>query len=252
MHRCKFCCIFAADLRLTDLKPTIEYIQTRFDEFNARYFGGTLPVLPVKLSHAKGFLGKVTYTRCRQGLFRGYKNTDFVLRINVRIDLPENVIEDTILHEMIHYYIAVNNLRDTSVHGRLFRQEMARINAEGGRHITISHRLNESEQAQAHIRKGRIVAVVQFKDGKRGIKVVPKQIKHILYWQRTAPLHFPILQIDWYYTDDDFFARYPSSIAMKIYLIPDSEVLPLSDAHILQVAAQKVRLQTNPKSPLKW
>ena len=146
MHRCKFCCIFAADLRLTDLKPTIEYIQTRFDEFNARYFGGTLPVIPVKLSHAKGFLGKVTYMRCRQGLFRGYRNTDFVLRINVRIDLPENVIEDTILHEMIHYYIAVNQIRDTSAHGRLFRREMKRINAEGNRHITISYRMSALSQ----------------------------------------------------------------------------------------------------------
>ena len=69
--------------------PTIEYIQTRFDEYNARFFGGHLPSIPIHLSHAKGFLGKVCYTRKRQGLFGGYRNTDFVLRINVRIYLPE-------------------------------------------------------------------------------------------------------------------------------------------------------------------
>ena len=107
--------------------PTVEYIQKRFDEFNVRYFGGQLHPVPVKLSHAKGFLGKMCYTRRKQGLFRGYKNEDFQLRINVRIDLPETVVEDTILHEMIHYFIAYNNYHDTSTHGQLFRREMTRI-----------------------------------------------------------------------------------------------------------------------------
>ena len=213
------------------MKPTIEYIQARFDEYNTRFFGGTLPPLPVKLSHAKGFLGKVTFTRRRQGLFRGYRNEDFVLRINVRIDLPEELVQDTILHEMIHYYIAVNQWKDTSVHGQLFRREMARINREGDRHITISHRLNDEQQQQAHIRKSRAVAVVQFRDGKTGIKVVPHQERHILYWHRAAQRHFPIDSIRWYLTDHDYFAKYPSSIAMKIYLVSDPQELPLDEAH---------------------
>lgn len=213
--------------------PTVEYIQARFDEYNVRYFAGQLPPLPIKLSHAKGFLGKVCYTRKRQGLFSGYRNTDFVLRINVRIDLPEETVQDTILHEMIHYYIAVNNLRDSSTHGELFRREMARINAEGGRHITISHRLSETEQAQAHPHKKRVVAVVTFADGKTGIKVVPKQIRHIRYWEHQALRRFPIDRIEWYYTNDEYFAKYPSSIALRIYLIAQPSELPLSEADLL-------------------
>ena len=232
--------------------PTIEYIQTRFDEYNARFFGGHLPSIPIRLSHAKGFLGKVCYTRKRQGLFGGYRNTDFVLRINVRIDLPENVIEDTILHEMIHYSIAVRQLHDTSTHGQLFRLEMARINREGDRHITITHRLNDAEQAQAHIHKGRVVAVVNFEDGKTGIKVIPKQIRHILAWDKQARRRFPITQIEWYYTDDPFFAKYPSSVALRIYLPEPTEALPLDNAHRLLVQSCTVRLQTTPSNPLKW
>lgn len=129
------------------MTPTIPYIQSRFDDFNARFFGGQLPPVPIRLSHAKGFLGKLTFTRRKHGLFGKYRNEDFVLRINVRIDLPESLIEDTILHEMIHYYIAVNQWNDTSVHGQLFRHEMARINAEGNRHITISYRLTKEQLA---------------------------------------------------------------------------------------------------------
>lgn len=128
------------------MKPTLDYIQARFDEYNARFFDGTLPPLPIKLSNARTFLGKVTFVRRRKWLFGATTNENFVLRINTRIDLPEELVEDTILHEMIHYYIAVNQLRDTSAHGRLFRQHMKRINAEGNRHITISYKLTADQQ----------------------------------------------------------------------------------------------------------
>jgi len=207
------------------VKPTIEYIQARFEEYNRQYFNGSLPPLPIKLSHAKGFLGKVTFVRKRQGFFGGYRNQDFVLRINVRIDLPEDLVQDTILHEMIHYYIAVNQWKDTSTHGRLFRAEMARINEEGHRHISISHRLNEAQKAQATIHKERAVAIVHFSDGKLGVKVVPNQEKHIRYWHQMAMRHFPIDRIEWRKTDDPYFAQFPSSIAMRIYLIPKPEEL---------------------------
>lgn len=63
-------------------------------------------------------------------------------------DLPEELVEDTILHEMIHYYIAFNQWRDTSTHGQLFRREMKRINEKGGRHISISYRPNPEQLAQ--------------------------------------------------------------------------------------------------------
>lgn len=127
--------------------PTIEYIQHHFDEYNARFFGGALPPIRIKLSNARTFLGKVTFTRHRSWLFGPTRNENFVLRINARIDLPEELVQDTILHEMIHYYIAVNQLRDTSTHGRLFRGEMKRINAAGNRHITISYKLTKDQLA---------------------------------------------------------------------------------------------------------
>lgn len=128
--------------------PSKEYIEAKFNEYNAQYFDGQLPLLPIKLSHARTFLGKVCFTKRRQWLFGPYQYSNFVLRINTRLDLPEALVEDTILHEMIHYYIAYNQWHDTSAHGRLFRREMKRINEKGGRHITISYRLNAEQIAQ--------------------------------------------------------------------------------------------------------
>jgi len=127
--------------------PTIPYIQSCFDKYNVRFFGNTLLPIPIKLSNARTFLGKVTFTRRRSWLFGPVRNENFVLRINTRLDLPEELVQDTILHEMIHYYIALNHLRDTSTHGRLFRQLMKRINAEGNRHISISYRLSQEQIA---------------------------------------------------------------------------------------------------------
>ena len=74
-----------------EMIATKEYIERKFAEYNALYFDGALPEIPVRLSNAKGFLGKVSYRKVRQGLFGKTKNTDFVLRINTRIDLPEEV-----------------------------------------------------------------------------------------------------------------------------------------------------------------
>ena len=128
--------------------PTIDYIQTRFDEYNSLYFNGILPPVPIKLSNARTFLGNLCFKRRRKWLFGPYYNTDFVLRINTRADLPEELVEDTILHEMIHYFIAVNQLHDTRTHGQIFRREMKRINEMGGRHISISYRPNSEQLAQ--------------------------------------------------------------------------------------------------------
>lgn len=126
--------------------PTVDYIQSCFDEYNVLFFNGTLSPIPIKLSNARTFLGKVTFVKRRKWLFGEWVYSNFKLRINTRFDLPEELIQDTILHEMIHYYIAVNHLRDTSTHGQLFRREMKRINEQGNRHITISYRLTALSQ----------------------------------------------------------------------------------------------------------
>ena len=222
---------------------TIPYIQQKFDDFNRQYFGNLLPPIPIKLSNAKTFLGKVCFRKERKLFSRKWYYSDFVLRINTRIDLPEEMVEDIILHEMIHYYIAVNQLQDTSAHGRLFRAEMARLNA-AGRHIRISHRLTpeQAQQAQGKPRL-RVVCVAYFKDSRVGVKVVPKQMSHILRFHRAALAHFPIDHIEWYLSSSPFFAQYPSSSALRFYLLFDTNPLieALHNAHILHCGSTPMK-----------
>ena len=223
---------------------TVPYIACKFAEFNKQYFNDSLPAVPIRLSNAKGFLGKLCFRKVRTGWLGRTTNIDFVLRINTRIDLPEEVVEDTILHEMIHYYIAVNQWEDSSAHGRLFRQEMARINATG-RHIRISQRLTPEQMQQANGKqKVRVVAVVHFSDGRKGIKVVPKQVAHILRFHRAVSRHFSITHVDWYLTIAPAFARFPSSSALRIYVPDDMETLEfaLQKSHRILCDGRQVRL----------
>lgn len=224
---------------------TIPYIQQKFEAFNRLYFGDQLPPIPIELSNAKTFLGKLCFRKERKPFSSKWRYSDFVLRINTRIDLSEEEAEDIILHEMIHYYIAFRQWEDSSAHGYLFRAEMERLNASG-RHIRISHRLTpkQREQAQGQ-RKMRVVCIAYFKDSRLGIKVIPKQVSHILRFHRAAPAHFPLDHLEWYLSDSPLFAQYPSSSTLRFYLCPDMEKLhdALQTAHHILCDGKNVQVQ---------
>ncbi|NPD80626.1 sprT domain-containing protein [Prevotella sp. PINT] len=121
---------------------TIPYIEGKFNEYNGLIFNGELPAIPIKLSKAKTSLGQLAFKRRRTWYGRTVYS-DFRLRVSTHFDLPENELEDIIIHEMIHYYIFVNRLKDKSAHGPLFRQMMKDINTRYGRNISISRKQKE-------------------------------------------------------------------------------------------------------------
>lgn len=123
---------------------TIPYIEEKYREFNDLIFEGNLPPVAIQLSRARTFLGMLSSKR-KRNWWGKVEHYDFKLKISRYWDLPEREMEDTIIHEMIHYYIAVNKLKDTSSHGKIFRQMMTDINHRFGRNITISYRLSAEQ-----------------------------------------------------------------------------------------------------------
>ena len=119
---------------------TLPFLENRFKTFNDAYFGGALPPVPIKLGRAVRSIGCCAYKK-RRKWFGKVEYSDFRIRISTRFDLPEQELEDTLLHEMIHYEILVNQRRDSSAHGRLFRARMREINEQYGRHIAVSYRI---------------------------------------------------------------------------------------------------------------
>lgn len=225
------------------MKPTIEYIQKKFDEYNDRIFAGRLPKIPVLLSDAATFVGKCCFRQQRSsdGLIKCF---DFSLRINTRIDYPESVIEDTIIHEMIHYFIHFNGLHDSAPHGELFVALMNRINISHNRNITIRHKSTPDEQIQARCakRSWHVIAAIKFKTpGKHGVKVLPRVGKTILTYDKAVRASSNIESADYYLSDNPFFNRYPNSGALKVHDI-DYKILVenLRDARRLRIDGTRI------------
>ena len=93
---------------------TLEFLNQKFDELNELCFGGALPKVSIRLSKARTYLGQLGFKRKRP-LFGKTQYYDFVLRISTRLEQTEEEIIDTLLHEMIHLYIASHQLKDSGI-----------------------------------------------------------------------------------------------------------------------------------------
>lgn len=203
--------------------PTIEYVQQKFREFNVTMFDGRLPEPPISITNAKTYLGVCAFRKHRKWHGR-LEYSDFKIRISWRFDLPQDEIDDTIIHEMIHYYIGLFSPADMPGHSVLFRSMMADINERFGRHISVSHRLSAEQQEQAtdNRPKKHIVAKVVLKDGRTGIKVIPCMERHIRRYRRGMMASGKVSSIEFFQTTDPFFNRFPSSSAFTVYFLePD-------------------------------
>ena len=207
------------------MKATVPYIEKKFEEFNRPMFSGKLPKIPVELSDAKTFLGQCVYKKRRKP-FGKTELYDFRLRINTRVDLPEQEVEDTIIHEMIHYYIGYNRLKDDSAHGPLFLSIMNEINRKFGRNLTVSHKSTKEQREQLKDKRSHyhVIAVVRFHDGRTGIKVLPRVLRSILYYYNNVIGNKDIASIQLYMSNNVFFNRYPNSSALKVHFLEADEI----------------------------
>ena len=202
------------------MKASIEYVKRKFGEFNRRMFAGRLPEIPMELSDAATFMGMCVF-KVRH-LSDGRKEySDFRLRINIRVDLPETVLEDIIIHEMIHYFIHYNGFEDSSAHGHIFRALMQEINTRHGRHITVTHRSTpeQREQSVSTRRTWHIIAVVRFRNGRKGVKVLPRVASKVIEYCRQVKASSDVADIELFLHDNPFFNRYPVSAALRVYNI---------------------------------
>lgn len=213
------------------MTPTVEFIEQKFAAFNAQMFGDKLTMPPIQLSKARSFVGQCAAKKRRTSL-HDIRLYDFRLKFSICFDLPEHEWEDTIIHEMIHYYIGVNGLKDTSAHGKLFRQMMNDINLRFGRSLSISHK-STAEQKEAIYSTKRVwhvIALVYFSNGRKGLKVLPRIRQRITTYRSTMLRDPRITRIDLFMSDDPYFNRFPNSSAFNVVLANESEFMP----HILQ------------------
>ena len=210
------------------MTPTVEYLEERFDTFNRMCFDGALPRIPIKLSRARTFVGRLIYRPVRDWRGRVVRREDFVLRISTYFDLPEAEIEDTLIHEMIHYWIAWKGIKDTSSHGKEFRRIMKEINALHGRHLTISHKSTPEEQDRDTRVRDHWFCVSQLADGRTALTVAAQpciaRIRRAFRWSPS------IRSQTWYHSRDPWFNRYPHCRSPKIFPVDPAVLQPHLDA----------------------
>ena len=209
------------------MKATVDFVRERFDYFNRLCFEGKLEPVPLRVSNARTYLGVCRY-RKRRRLLGGYEMYGFSICISARFDLPEAEIEDTVIHEMIHYYIWQNGIKDTSAHGKVFRSVMDEINRTHGRHITVSHRSSPQlrEQAVDTHRKPHVIALITFTDGRTGIKVLPCIRKSVKMYRNGVMASGRVSRISFYETDEPWFNRFPCSSALNVIYRDTQDVFP--------------------------
>lgn len=207
------------------MKATVEFVEEKIVEFNELIFAGRLPKVPVRITASASALGSCVHKSMPRpdGTSRHF---GFELRVSARVDLSERELEDVIIHEMIHYFILYNGLRDTSPHGVIFKSLMQTINASYHRNITISHSYTpeQKEQVCGDRRSMRVIAAIWFRSGKAGVKVLPRVERTILDYCRAVKRLPDVERVDLYMSDNPYFGRYPRSGALRIYQISPEDL----------------------------
>ena len=101
--------IFALKQILIFMQLTETKLKEIFNEWNEKAFEGKLPIPNFKLTTTKRTLGSYTLSKR-------------LISISVFYDHTENEFVNTIVHEMLHYYIHYFRIKDTSVHGRVWKR----------------------------------------------------------------------------------------------------------------------------------
>lgn len=215
------------------MKASVGFIRETFCRYNDLIFDGILPEIPFVLSGARTFLGKLEYRAVHDVWGNTVSRTDYRMKISTSFDIPETGIEDVVIHEMIHYYIAFCGIRDTSVHGAVFRRIMDDINRKYGRNVTVRHKCPSGMRSvcDGPLRTN-CICVSTLSDGKRGVTVCPE--RKVAELGRLLPEYYSISDMKWYCSTDVFFNRYPRSRTPKIYRIEEKELENhLSDSQLL-------------------
>ena len=104
-----------------------------FRECNKKYFDGSLPTPYFRLMNKLNTLARFEYNKDKKGKhpikWQALKFTDCY-------DFPEEDFREIMVHELIHYYIAWNGIKDNKDHGREFMRIANEINEKYGLNVT--------------------------------------------------------------------------------------------------------------------
>ena len=108
----------------------------------------------------------------------------------------------------------------------MFLRMMNSINAKYGRHLSVSYKVTKEQREQAIDAKQhwRVVAVVKFKDGRYGIKVLPRIQQRIVNYYTKVGSSKDVERVDLYMSNNVYFNRFPNSSVLNAHYVDIEEI----------------------------
>lgn len=106
-----------------------------FRECNKNFFNGKLPTPKFGLFNKKNTFATFTWNWNKKGKCPIKRQT---ISFSDCYDFNENDFIDIMAHEMIHYYIALNGIKDNKDHGKEFTKIMNELNEKYGLNIEVT------------------------------------------------------------------------------------------------------------------
>ena len=111
--------------------------ETMVDTFwdcNEKYFENSLPTPWFETVNSVNIIGK--FECHRNGKKSKKPIVDQVIKMSDCFDYPEKDFVETMVHEMIHYYIAWNRIKVIRSHGRVFMRMATEMKEKYGLNVT--------------------------------------------------------------------------------------------------------------------
>ena len=154
-----------------NLKKNMELTERKlkdlFNEWNERAFEGKLPTPKLKITTTKSCFGM-------------YTHSSRTISISVFYDRTEEEFINTIVHEMLHYYIHFFNIKDTSSHGKVWKKMANDLNKRFpvlsiSRCGTCAHVVNKNLLELKGGAKKRILYLCVGSDGNHYSSIIPEK-----------------------------------------------------------------------------
>ena len=112
-----------------------------FWECNQQYFGHRLRTPKFGLMHSYRYLGRFEHRWGEKN--KPVKKRHMVILMSDYFDFDEETFRSIMVHEMIHYYLYLNNPNECSVFGRFLRLFGFKNSDHGPEFMAMAQKLNE-------------------------------------------------------------------------------------------------------------
>ena len=117
------------------MKADVNTLTHLFWDYNKKYFGNVLPTPYIELFDMPGKIARFEYHKNGNKAKKPIR--DQIIYFSKTYEFNENTMRDVMVHEMIHYYIAWNRIKDNGSHGRKFWRMAMDFNEKYGLNIQI-------------------------------------------------------------------------------------------------------------------